>query len=542
MAHAGAYTPAAVQSCTALIALIAVFRAGALARNSSHQANWGSFARLVFALNLALCIRFGVMLLLRGFDLDDEVYSWNMWAVQHFLGEPIDFSYTQAPYPQLFPKLLSYCYMLLGSVEPQTAVKTALIIFPFAILTAMGLASNRNEWKFLLLHLVLCLFVLRNVDLKHLFDDGMRDTMTAAAILASIYMLQLYRQRRDSIEYLWICLVCAIVAALAKQPGLVWALFSLPLLLAMDAFRRRDSWQSAALGLIPAMSAITWMLTEGRNFEDNTGVVSRSFAQRNILEQLWFSVDTYFIQEPAIAMLAVLAVISVFRAKRGRDILLLFVVPSLLSWFLFASYDMRAGAAALVVLGFLIAHGNYGLGDRARSSTVAIRPLAAKYQVALVVLILVFALREAASTIEKQSSRDEGYTVGHSQRNNLVRLFGPEAQIVFDRVRNNEDARLWAPSHYVYGLFYGYSDVTRPASQKIAYTPKTLLEELRLENRNFATSSGDVPAGPGGQVLEQLATEVCPQLFTRIAGPDNVFHIMVYEIDSQRLNADECGL
>jgi hypothetical protein len=537
----GLYTPVVVQLCSGLILLIAVIRVSALRKNSRHQAAWGDFAKLLFVLNVALCIRFGSMLLIKGFDLDDEVYSWNMWAVQHFLGQAIDFSYTQAPYPQLFPKLLSYCYMVLGSVESQTAVKTSLIIFPFAIVTALGLASNRREWKILILHFLLCLFVLRNVDLKHLFDDGMPDTMTAAAVLVSIYLLQLYRQRRDEVELLWLCLACAVVAVLTKQTGLVWGLFSLPVLLAIDAIRQRESWKRVASGVIPALFAVAWMLTEGRNFEDNTGVVSRSFADRDILGQLWFSADTWFIQEPTIAVLVLLAVFSVFRAKHGRDVLLLFAVPSLAMWFLFASYDMRAGEPALLAFAFLVAYGGYGMGRRAGVDSGPMARLATPYKFVLAGLLLATAATEAVSTIQKQASRIDGYEVGYSQRNNLFHLFGPEAAVVFERVRDNKEARLWAPTHYVYGLFYGYSDVTRPHYPVTGYTAKTLVDELRTQERNYATNSGDVPAGPGGKLLDQLATQLCPELFIPIAGPDNKFHITVYEIDTQLLNTDYCS-
>jgi hypothetical protein len=539
LAQAGIYTPIVVQTGSAVLVLIAAVRVGILAKTHPHRA-WGDFAKLLFLVNLALCIRFGSMLLIKGFDLDDEVYSWNMWAVQHFLGEPVDFSYTQAPYPQLFPKLLSYGYMVLGGIEAQTAVKTSLIVFPFAILTALGLASSRNEWKYLLLHFLLCWFALRNVDLKHLFDDGMPDTMTAAAILASICLLQLYRLRRDDIELLWLSVVCAVVAVLAKQPGLVWGLFSLPVLLVIDALRQQESWKRVAIGVLPALVAVVWILTEGRDFDDNTGVVSRSFADRDILAQLWFSTDTWFIQQPALALLAVLAVFSVLRAKRGRDILLLFAIPSLIMWFLYASYDMRAGAPALVTFAYLIALGNYGLGIRSANTRQPIAPLAARYKYGIAAILLVAAFAEAVSDVEKQASRIEGYRVDQTERNNLFRLFGDEAPTVFTRVSDNEDARLWTPTHYVYGLYYGYADVTRPHYSEERYTAKTLINELRTDNRNVVTNAGLVPAGPAGRILDRLATRTCPKLFTPIAGPDNVFEITVYAVDTQLLNSDYC--
>ena len=54
------------------------------------------------------------------FEDHDEIYSWNMWGVQHALGEQHDLFYTVAPYPQTFSYLIAWSYQLLGSIDLQT--------------------------------------------------------------------------------------------------------------------------------------------------------------------------------------------------------------------------------------------------------------------------------------------------------------------------------------------------------------------------------------------------------------------------------------
>lgn len=538
---ANLYTPAIVQFCSGLMLVIALVRVAVLLREHSIRENWGEFPRLLLLLNLALCLYFGAMLLVHGFDTHDEIYSWNMWAIQHYLGEDIDYYYTNAPYPQLFPRLLSFCYMVLGNIESQTAVKTALIVFPFTIFTALGLVSRGNQRKYLVLHLLLCLILLREVGLKDIFDDGMPDTMAAAAVLLSAYFILLYRQQRQSAELIWLSLVCAVVAVLAKQHALVWGLFSLPAIALIDKFRSRETWTRTQLMWIPAVCGIAWILTEGKNFQDNPDVLTRSFDGRNLLEQLWFSVDRYLIQEPSIALLLVLAMVSVIRARRGYEIFLLFVAPSFVIWWLFAAYDLRAGTPSLLALGLLIAQGNYCLGSRDSAAGTEFPPLSSVVKYTLVFLLLAVSFGELWSKVAKVKSNDDYYVVGFSQRNNLITLFAADAPVVYEEIVNNAEARLWAPSNYIYGMVYGSVDVTRP-DYGTAYDAGRLLDELKMQNRTHAASAGSLAFGPGSGILEELATRKCPELFTLIAGPDNAYGVKLYRINAELLSSEYCDL
>jgi hypothetical protein len=321
---------------------------------------------------------------------------------------------------------------------------------------------------------------------------------------------------------------------------LLWGLFSLPVIMAIDATRGRETWRRVALCLIPAACAIAWMFTEGRDFLDNKGVVSRSFANRSFFEQLWFAADQYIVHQPAIAALLVLSVISVFRAKRSFSILSLFAIPSLTTWFLIASYDIRSGVPALIVLAFLIAYGNYCLGDRKSSANVAFPPIPTLYKYAVAGLVLALSLQEATSKVNREKSTHDGYETGFALQNNLFRFFGSEAKIVFDHITANDNARLWAPTNYMYGIFYGYADVTRPVYDNGKYTSESLINELKKQNRNYATNAGELSYGPAGKILDRLVTEECPKLFTPITSSNNKYKITVYQINSELLNTAYC--
>ena len=91
-------------------------------------------------------------------------------------------------------------------------------------------------------------------------------------------------------------------------------------------------------------------------------------------------------------------------------------------------------------------------------------------------------------------------------------------------------------------MFYGTVDVTRPSYDN-EYDSKTLINEIKSQNRNYAASAGDIlPYGPASNILEQVASEKCPKMFTPIAGPDNKYNIILYKINTDLLADGYCDL
>ncbi len=535
----GLYQPIVAQALTGLVVLIAASRLHKVSGEAPKESSWGGADRTILLTNLALCLFVGGRLLAHGFDSNDEIYSWNMWAVQHFFGDKIDYFYTQAPYPQFFPKVLSYCYMVLGGIEHQAAVKVGLVVFPFAALSIIGAAGdNKTQW-YVSLHFILAAFLIFVLDFKSIFEVGMPDGLMASAVLTSALFLMKFWENEGEEKYLIYSSVCAVVAVLAKQPGLLWGLFSLPALLIVGVLQRRNSWKALVYALPPIITGVAWLLTEGQSFHDNEGVISRSFESRGMLDQIAYSTQEWLGGEPAVTLLLVLSIYVCFRAKSGLSLLIFFVVPSLLTWFLFASYDFRAGAAAIAVAALLIAHGNYGL--RKKQTVIAgISASKTRRRIILGALFIICASGAAKSFINLKQNHND-YSVGRTDLNNLLVLYGDEAPLIHSLILTNRDVTLWTPTNYVYGVFYGRINVIRPGYHK-GYNARALISDLRKYEPDFVTDSGKVPFGPGGKALNRLIKKVCPSMFNRIAGPDNKLRLSFYEIDKEILHSETCDL
>ncbi len=536
----GAFTPFAVRALGAGFVAIAAFRIFRMRPLTPRFTPWTMGDLTALAVALAFGAYVTLRLIEGGFDDNDEIYSWNLWAVQHFRGEPADFFYTQAPYPQLFPKLLAFGYKLLGSIEAQTPVKTALAIFPAAIFFLIGLAARpRDDLRAMFLQALLCLLLMKGAGLDSIFDDGLPDTLTAGSILLSLFCI--HRWQRDPLQrdYLYLAIAAAILAALAKQPGLLWALFALPLLLASGAVTKKNTWRDAAFALLPAAIAILWIFTEGSNFHDNEGVVTRSFSGRDPLSQLAFAADKWLWGEPAIAIMVIGALGLAFRPGARRDILALVCLPFFLIWFFYAAYDIRAGAPALLCLGFFIASARYGLTDRAAPTRLSAR--FSPDLIRRVFIIALFALLGFGGYYELASYRKEhpDFRIGDTARSNLYGVFGPGADTVYEQIRTR-DVTLWNPTNYVYGLFYGHIEVIRPQAGA-QETPATVLAQIRKIRPDYLTDGGIAPIGPGGPALNRLAQTTCPQLFETIVEPNNKYRITVYRLNKSALASEDCA-
>ena len=128
------FLPPITLGITLLVSLVAAVRLASV---------WGSAPRhwpplhvglYLFALFAVLPI--AVIQAHNGFSTNDEIYSWNLWALEHFFGEPVDPTYTRAPYPQSFSYLIAGCDQLLGSINLQLPVKAA-----FAFLSASAVVA-----------------------------------------------------------------------------------------------------------------------------------------------------------------------------------------------------------------------------------------------------------------------------------------------------------------------------------------------------------------------------------------------------------------
>lgn len=138
----GLFTETIVFSATLMFAAIAAWRLYRL--RSGTAAHWPVAHRLVYLFSICVVLPAAARLGTSGFGDDDEIYSWNMWGVQHALGEKHDLFYTLAPYPQTFSYLIAWSYQLLGSIDLQLPVKCGLAMLSASCLVRGGHRNGKS--------------------------------------------------------------------------------------------------------------------------------------------------------------------------------------------------------------------------------------------------------------------------------------------------------------------------------------------------------------------------------------------------------------
>ncbi len=508
---------------------------------------WSSIDAFIYLFHAILLFPYFIKLGTHAFERGDEIYSWNFWAIQHYFLEPIDFSHTGAPYPQLFPKILAFCYHIVGDLELQLPVRATLIVFPFAMLTAIAMAYRQRMAAHLGTYLVLLLYVLAFVGLEQFFDDGYADPVMSGCLLVSIALFWQSQQKPDFHIKPWLLalwsVMCGITAAHAKQPALLWVLFSLPLLLSFTV-KGQPKLPFRALALVLIAGGLWWVLGEGREFHHNRGVLWLSIKDRDLFSQLLFSINKYFIHQPFLFILFVVSWISCKTDRTLRNIVVFFMIPSMLCWFFFGAYHLRLGQHLIALAFFVIAASGYALPAKVTSwegwqrfwTWLAHRQKQCFVGIVGVSVIMGGLLFVQGAWVEK--GRISLYSGG---RLSLQRYFGKDADFIYSKVYSDPNALLWVPSRYIYGLFYKHTQLTTPDYPRyVNYNQAALVDELRRKNPDYVfTVSENVIDGPASAQLISLIG-ACPNAFDKVAYAPNRFSFVTYKINKKTLQQDAC--
>jgi hypothetical protein len=502
--------------------------------------DWPKEHLTIIAINLIISLYFFVKLSVSSFDTHDEIYSWNMWAVQHYYGEPIDYYYTQSAYPQLFSVLIAYCYKVLGNIELQLPVKALLAIFPFSMLTAIGIAPKETSNTNVARYFVIMLLLVLGTGIKKFFYDGLADPMMAAALTVSVFLFIRYQNEMDRTDLLWLSVLCGIASAYTKQPALIWILISFPVIsLISVAVYRGPKVMIVAAGILVA-SGLIWVFGSGIGFYMNQGVINASQQGREVSEQLVFAINSYFVQKPFILLLFVMSIISIIRARRYGDIFLFLLMPSLVAWFLFGAYSLRLGIHVVCLAALLLTATNYKLPFlEVLKIWERIGALFQRKILLLTLLVVVVSALAASKSIRKI---DEEFDLYEGGKNTIYKYFGDHAAFIYNKIYNNPDILLWIPSNYIYGIFYGHNKVIRPDyASSPKYTIEHVISEIKAHRPDYLFYSGPTVAyGPGSHLLYELAEKRCPYLFEKVAGPPNKFGYIVYRLQKDEMLMSQC--
>lgn len=509
---------------------------------------WSTFALKNYGLHFLLFLPFFTKLATHSFDRGDEIYSWNFWAVQHFYNQAIDFSHTGAAYPQLLPKLLSFCYQILGDLQLQLPTKGMLVLFSFSLIMIIAQSINLRNLRYRGLYCLALVWVLFGCDLSTFFDDGYADPLMNAALIGSVWSLWRFdrfvqimqkakglNHQSTALFYLGLSVLFATIAFLAKQPALLWAVL-LAAYTMYQLLKTPGSLQFKIMGFVFKLAMVAtllwWFTSDGSTFHQNKGVLILSFEGRDVLAQLWHSIETFLIQKPLLLLLFILAFIGSWQSKFSKMLMMAFFLPSLLLWFLLAAYQLRLGQH-LIALSFLIIVTNrFPLVRRLyteKIQTIFSQLVKRQHVMAMSLIVASFSVSsylwyKVALVEQKGNSFYEG------GRLSLSRYFGQDADWIYQNIYLDPKQTIWVPSRYLYGLFYMRNTIYTPDYLYYeSYDAAALLNELVQKNPNYVFVVSDaIIDGPASSLLKQLVLQY-PEAFSLVTNAPNRFDFKTYE-------------
>lgn len=531
-----------VLAVSCIIGIVAIARTFWVLKSKDTTWQWPRTHVLLGIFLLALSAIWAVRLGTTGFDRDDEIYSWNMWAIQHWLGHEVDLYYTRAPYPQLLPMVLAYTYELFGHFKFQMPTKLTLAILPLSAWFAIMVSPRSKARSTALLSALLGLILILEIGRE--FSTGLADPMVASAITLTVYFFILYRRSPSQPSLLFISLACGAVAVLSKQPGMIWALFAFPLITSFMVLSKKAPPKLLMAPAVLALLAVSWLIGPGSGFADNEGVIARSQQGMEWHQVIWASFETWGIGEPVILLILIGALFATYKTRENLDIVGFFLLPALVLWWLYGSYHLRLGAHTVTVAALLIAAADYPFG---KITTAYSNRLATKMRrSAIPVIFSLLALSLIASlfdSLNRIGDYGPDFDWQEPSANGLYRQMGPNAREAFAQITENPTNKLWAPSNYVYGIFYGSVQVTRPG-YKVGerYSAADLVREISNDRPDFLIDTGETPIafGPGTDVLNQLATIDCPFLFEPLFDISDRKTYQVYKFRGSEVALLEC--
>jgi hypothetical protein len=539
----GSYNHEAVVGLSVALLLIAIVRLSTMYKNCSTVVfYWPNTHRLLLLFSVIIGIYWTAQLGSTGFDNDDEIYSWNMWAIQHYQNEPIDFYYT-GTYPQLFSILISYCYKLLGNIELHLPVKAMFAIFPIALWGAIAVAPKEPSITNALRSIVIMLLLFAAVG--QFFGVGLADPLMASSLVVCIFLFMQYTANPKQRELLALSVTCAAVAFYTKQGALIWALFSLPAItliaIAKNKLPRATLMGASALLVL----ALIWVFGVGNGFQHNGGVINASQEGRNTFEQLLFAIKKHCTEQPLVPVFIATAIFSIFKARNHRDILILFLLPALIAWMLYGAYGLRLGIHLIALSALLISANNYPLPAWLGGGTLPAQGEQWLQRGAIMFIIIAALLASYAAVYRVNKNMKlygNEFSLDVSGKNTIAKFFGSGGGLVYQDLYDKPNLLLWVPVNYIYGIFYGHTPMMRPDLRKFPnYDTAMLLADIKLRRPNYLFDGGQwVDYSIASGVLRELAEQKCTYLFEKV-GKRNKYGYVIYRLQNDDALLEQCA-
>jgi hypothetical protein len=382
------------------------------------------------------------------FDKNDEVLSWNRWAV--------DWSHGRFPtqtwrYPQLLPTIFSLTYVFIGDSTVQFFARAITPLFSIAILLALFDLGLRTKQIGYFLAICITRFLM-----PFAVDDvtaGHADVPVAFMAFVPIYLLLLIRNSSETQSRHRDLILGAVVcagSALTKQAGLYIATVY-PLLCYIMVLRRRPGMPTrdtlkfmAAICMTTAILIAPWYIyTEIRivkgiesselPYLTHTIHEGRSLKERvvnavnvTLLERVYEYNYQVGLSPDTIMSLGVLVLVALMLSmfhESWRYISVLITVPFSLIWLLYFSYDLRN---LLLVVPLIGGAAGFGVSVAADASNkylhkINSRSLAVIATVAAGALLAVNMYFDKPALLDRQRSLQK--EIGQPGINNVLYMY-----------------------------------------------------------------------------------------------------------------------
>jgi hypothetical protein len=505
------YNTTSFRLLVALFFLVAMIRL----RNqmSIQKFDWTQKEVIAYLFNFLLLLPLLIWFWITPYDtMIDSVTSWDMWAQQHYLGVRPDFFYTFYPYPQAFSVYISNIYILLGSADHHEFARSLFFIFPYCILTILSLSlvdSCRSIWTPLWFSagMYILFFIAA-------FSHSCADPMMAAGVCASAFYTLLWHKEKK-ITHLWLSAACALLAILAKQHAVFWALMAWPALLLMTQnFYVQRRKILLLIGGVFLFSA-AWFILEGEGIRtlNNQMAIGQSMADRDIFQQFFYGSSMVVMLFPLTLVLLMFVTVLSWHDKIIRVASVLFVLPALIAWIMFGAYSVnRAGIHIIAVMATIsalhIERLRIFLGrffKKININTVEQLHGSLPLKKISVFVGVAFVISFEASHFFRS------YPLGEGHRNTMVKLYQIDSPELFDKFYYQNGIKMFTQNETINSIMLRRAEIARPDHGS-----------TELDMLNLISSSGSdvlfpyppsIDRTPLGRTLDTLAW-FCPKLFS----------------------------
>lgn len=470
------------------------------------------------------------------FSKHDEIYSWNLWAMEHFQRKPYDMGYTQAVYPQAFAYWIASIYAAQGQFVVQWVARLALSL-PVLLLLAVACGAWRPDSGN---RAMVLSFTVTAAALLATYRDllmGYADPLMSAALVVSLAAL--VRYARDTRRMAWLCVSvgAAVFASYTKQPAVLWVGGSLPLIVLAGVCWWGWPWRAFAVAVAGAALAGFGAFVVSAGMTDNQGVISRALGDGGVWHAVASSVRRYLIARPVNLVLLLGSWLAVRRTPWLHMVWWLAVLPMMGLWFTLGSYESRHGIhciwfAAILWLATQPQVPEGAVADGASASIVNAKPSRAAVPEAVGVVLVLLLI----GVMTVLGARHRGTDMFDGQKTAFARQMGvPDAGELFERLVR-EGSHVFVTSNYSWGLFYGRLPLYRTTDHDDRATD-SLARMLIRDRIDYAISAGSYAYGPHSERLLKLV-DVCPAGFSEaMISADERFR--VFAVQQEALNA--CG-